>query len=429
MSVDRLIRRGRVAAILAGAVMLTGCEPGSARVTAPNGASAFARFTVVGGAIAMGAQSGGLASESQATNWPALVAASVEAPFRQPLMRTPGCSPPLVAPLLSGRWLSGAVSTTRDSSCAGAATTEQPPGDNLAIAGATAWAAIVVTPKAIAAAPAAHDIADRQRYPLVLGNTQSQVTAMLVKEPTFVAVELGLAEVAPAATLGLVVAAASYADTTSWTFVPAPVFATTFDEVADSVAKVGAKAVLVSAPRITTLPAFRAASAIWAERAALATYGITVAADCATSANVLNVAALVPARALTAIATGTAQALSCADLPGNADFVLTPQDVAALDAAVAEMNAHMRQAADTRGWAFADLDDAFATIAGGAGAYSARAQLTCATPYGAFSSLDGIHPGALGHQLIADAVARAVNAKYGFALPERGVPFDLRAGC
>ena len=65
----------------------------------------------------------------------------------------------LVAPLLIGRWLSGTVIATRDSSCAGAASTLTPPMDNLALPGATAYAALQVTPRAIDAAKAANVLA------------------------------------------------------------------------------------------------------------------------------------------------------------------------------------------------------------------------------------------------------------------------------
>jgi hypothetical protein len=405
------------------------CEPGTARVTAPSGSDALARFVVIGGAVAMGVGSDGVVAESQGTSWPALVAADAGVAFRQPLLRTPGCSPPLVGPLIVGRWLSGTATTARDSSCAGAATGEAPPGDNLALAGATAWAALHVTPRSVTSAPAAWSVVDRQRYPLVLGATQSQVTAMLVKAPTFVAVELGLAEVVRAIVSGRVVAATSYTDAAAWTYVPAPLFTTAFDQVADSVAKSGARVVVLTVPRTGALPALRAASAVWSERTTLAGFGVTVQGDCAASPNTLNVGALVPARALRAIATGVAQPLSCADVPGAMDSVLTSADRAALDATIDAMNAHLAQAAAARGWALANLTDAFATIAGSAGPYDARDQLTCVTPYGYFGSLDGFHPGPAGQRLIADQVARAVNTTYGFALREAGVPFDIRTGC
>lgn len=406
------------------ALALVACEGGDAHPTAPRGSAALAHFAVIGGAFAMGVQSGGLVSRSQAAAWPALLAADVGVAFQVPLMRTPGCSPPLVAPLLLDRWLSGSAATTRDTSCAGTITTGVPPGDNLAIAGATAWDAIHVTPKAVATTPAAFDVVDRLRYPLVLGNTQSQVTATLVKAPTLVAIELGLGEVIRAAVTGRVVAASAYDDQSGWTLAPADVFAPVFDAVADSVAKTGAMVVILSVPPVTRFPAFRAAAAVWASQAALASFGITVASDCATSQNVLDVAAMVPALAQAAITAGAPQALSCADVPAAADDVLTPADFASIDVAITGINAHLAQVAAARGWAYADLGGVFGGMTADAGDYAPHAQETCAAPYGSYFSLDGIHPNDSGQRRIADAVATALNTTYGFALRVVGSALD-----
>jgi hypothetical protein len=314
----------------------------------------------------------------------------------------------------------------RDSSCAGAATSDVPPADNLAVAGATAWAALNFTPKLIAATPAAYDNGDRARYPVVLGNTQSQVTAMLVKAPTFVALELGTAEVLRAATSGLLVAASSYAQTAPWTFVPAPVAAPTFAAIADSIAKSGARTLILSVPHVTKFPAFRTGSAIAVQRAELAALGVAVGADCDGSPNLVHVAGKIPPLVLRAIATGSAQPLSCANAAGEADQVLLPADVATLDAVVDQLNVQLRQAAVSHGWAFADLDAVFGPMVAAAGGYSASAHLTCVAPYGWYFSLDGLRPTAAGQALIADAAMAAINGTYRLGLPISGASLDLR---
>jgi lysophospholipase L1-like esterase len=417
----------RFAVALASAALLAGCEGAGARATAPRGADAFARFAVIGGAIAAGVESGGLVMSSQVAAWPALLATAAGVPLAQPLHRAPGCPAPLIAPLVELRLLTGAPAATPDSACAGLAAPFAPPGNNLAIAGATAWDALNATPKTVAAAAAARSPVDRARYPAVLASTQSQVTAALVSMPTLVAAELGLAEVFRAATGGLVVTATAYNAPAGWTLVPPAVSLPVVDAIADSLAKTGAKVVLLSVPAVTRMPAFRAASDVWAARAALLPFGIAVEAGCATSSNVLNVAGLVPALAQRALAAGAAQPLSCADVPGTTDGVLTPADVSAIESAVAQFNAHLRDLAAARQWAFADLDDAFSRMATAAGAYDPVTQLTCVLPYGVYLSLDGIHPAPRGQQAIADAVATALNARYGFALPVSGEPLDLQA--
>jgi len=401
---------------------VTACESGDAHLTSPRGGAALSRFVVVGSDLSMGAGSGGVVSTAQGVSWPALVAAAAGVTFRQPLFRVPGCTPPLVAPLFLGRWLSGAPASARDSSCAGAASADLPPADNLALAGATAWAALNFTPKLMGASPAAYAYVDRARYPVVLGSTQSQVTAMLVKAPTFVSLELGTAEVLGAATSGRLAAASSYTQADAWTYVPAAVAAPVVAAIADSIAKSGARAVILSVPRVTKLPAFRTGSAIAAQRTALVALGVTVAADCDGSANLVNVAGKIPPLVLRAIAAGTAQVLSCADSAGAADQVLLPADAATLDAVVDQLNVQLRQLAQAHGWAFADLDSVFSTMIAAAGTYSASAQMTCVLPYGRYYSLDGLLPSAAGQALVADAVTEAINDKYRLGLARVDAP-------
>jgi hypothetical protein len=420
--------RKRVALAAAATLLVAAaCEPVTARVNAPRGADAFARFSVIGGAVAAGVQSGGLVAASQSVAWPAIIASRAGTSFRLPVFRSPGCSPPLVAPLIVGRWLSGAAATSADSSCAGAGASLTLPADNLSLPDATAWSAVNLTPKLIATTPAAFGAGDRARYPLTLANTQSQVTAAVVQSPTFVAIELGLGEVIRAATSGSVVVAASYTQATPWSLVPATLFATAFDAVADSIARTNAPVVIVSIPPVTSLPAFRSATALWAERTTLAGFGVTLAADCGTSPNVIHAALAVPAAALRALASGAPQALGCTDLPGAADNVLTPSDVAAISSTVTQMNARLKQVATTRGWAFADLDVVYTGMAVEAGAYAARDQMGCVLPYGYKFSLDGMFPSVEGQRAIANAVIGAINSRYGFTLPVDSAPtLELR---
>jgi len=414
-------RAAAVAVSLVFVASFSGCENRDAHITAPSGAAALSRFTVIGTDLSMGVASGGVLASTQGTSWPAIIAGSAQITFRQPLFKVPGCTPPLVAPLLLGRWLSGSSATIRDSSCAGPATSAAIPADNLSLPNATAYAALHFTPKLLAATPASYPALDRARYPLVLGTTQSQVTAMLVKAPTFVALELGTAEVLGAVTSGLLLPAATYVQAAPWTYVPAAVAAPIIAAIGDSIAKSAAKAVILSVPHMTRFPAFQAGRALAAQRTVLAALGVTVASNCDASVNVINVAAKIPSLVLQSITTGLPQPLSCADVPGSADHVLLPADVAVLDAAVDQINAQLKQLAQAHRWAFADLDLPFATMLAGTGPYAAGAHLTCTMPYGWYFSLDGLRPTAEGQRLIANAVALAINDAYRLGLSTLGV--------
>jgi hypothetical protein len=426
---DRLRWPAFAAVCLAAA--LAACEGSDSHVDGPRGASAFANYRAIGTGLSMGVHSGGVMYESQLQAWPALLAHAAGAglrfvavdtvvnevvAFRLPLLRTPGCQPPLVAPLSFAVDLAGASIATVDSTCAGPMDTTTPPAGNLSLAGASAWAALNLTPKTVVNALTPFSAGDRARYPLVLGSTQSQVTAMRVVAPTFVSVELGLSEVLGAATSGLLIAATSYDQASPYTYVPATVFAPVFSAIADSVALTKAKVVLLSVPKVSALYALRPASEIWADSAELAGFGVTVNADCAASPNFLFTAVRIPAMAAQFAASGTRQSLSCTDVPGTSDAILTPADITTLDGTVSAMNAQIQMVAQRQGWAFADLTGVYPPPVSGRAPYSAAAELACVYPYGALVSLDGAFPSAQGQGSIASTVAGAIDATYGFTI-------------
>ena len=422
-----------------GALVVASCEGSAAHVDGPKGASAFGSYVAIGTGLSMGVQSGGVLYDSQVQAWPALLAHAVTPgfafvtsdtvvygviSFRIPLFRAPGCQPPLIAPLQFAVDLSGATTAAIDSTCAGLIDTTAPPTSNLALQGASAWAALTLTPKVVLNSVAPYGALDRARYPFVLGSTQSQVTALRIEGASFVSVELGLTEVLGAATSGLLMPATSYTQGTPYTYVPAAVFAPVFAAIADSVLLTRAKVVLLSVPRVSGLYALRPASELWSDRAELATFGINVTPDCGTSANFVFTGSLVPALAAKFAATGTAQSLSCTDVPGAADAILTPADIATLDAVVTQMNSQIQQVAQQNGWAFADLTGVYPPPLSMRRPYAASDQLTCVYPYGTFVSPDGVFPSPSGQAAIAATVASAIDAKYGFTIAA-GTPLPI----
>jgi hypothetical protein len=420
-----------IAAMLAAALAAASCEGDSSHFTGPKGEAAFGHYIALGTGLSMGMQSGGVIYESQLQAWPALLAHAAGAgfsfvvtdtivsganTFSMPMFRTPGCRPPLIAPLQLAVDLAGVGIATPDSSCAGLADTLTPPRNNLALPGATAWAALNLTPNAVLNGTIVYGAGDRARYPLVLASTQSQVTALRIEGASIVSVELGLSEVLGAATSGLLIPATSYMQTTPYTYVPANVFAPVFAAIADSVKVTGAKVVLLSVPKVTSLYALRPASELWSDRAELATFGVNVTADCSTSANFVFTGALIPSLAANYATSGVPQNLSCTDVPGTADAILTGADITILDAAVTQMNTQIEQVAQQNGWAFADLSGIFPPPVSARSPYAASDELTCVYPYGKYISLDGVFPNAAGQAAIASAVASAIDAKYRFTI-------------
>lgn len=391
---------------------LAACDSGGARVTAPEDAVVFVRFVTVGTGLTMGEQSGGAVYETQLAAWPVQLAARISAPFRVPALKQPGCTPPLVAPLLLNRTLEGPVGNAV--TCSGKLGADSLPASNLAISGATAWDALHTSPRSFAGQVAS---LDQSRYALVLPNVQTQVQAMQSQRPTLVAIELGAGEVMRAAIAGLVVIGSSYTQKTPWTLMPASTFAPVFDSIADSVAATGARAVFIGIPAVLSLPAWRAGDVLWQQRTELAGYGLAVAASCQGSSNLVNTVALLPPLAAAARATGLLQALSCDDQPGVADGILTPADAALITQTGAAINAVIKAAAEKRKFAYADVPLFSSEIPYAAPPFSAANFLGGDRPFGWATSLDGMQPSAYGQDLMADAVARALNAHYGWKLP------------
>jgi len=394
-------------------VMITACG-GEARVTAPASAADFARFVTIGTGLTMGEQSGGVVYESQISAWPVRLAARVNSPFRVPALRTPGCTPPLIAPLSLHRSLAGPI--TASDNCNGRLGTEALPVNDVAMAGATAWDALHTTPRSLVTQAAS---LDQTRYPMVLPNLQTQVQSMQAQRPTLIAVELGAGEVLRAATTGLVILGMSYTQKAAWTLMPASAFTLVFDSIADSVKATGAKAIFLGVPALMSLPVFQAGDVMWQQRTGLAAYGVDVASNCQGSANLLNTVALLPPLVAAARSTGKILALSCADQPGVADFILTPSDVVLIRESIIALNTAIKTAADRRQIAYVDVPLLSSEVPFAAPVFTAANFLGADAPFGLATSLDGIQPSAFGHELIADRVAAALNSAYGWAIPVR----------
>jgi lysophospholipase L1-like esterase len=243
----------------------------------------------------------------------------------------------------------------------------------------------------------------------VLPTGTTQLTAALAQNPTIVSVELGGNEVLNA-TSGLFAPGV--------TVVPFPFFAAPYNALLDALGSAQPKVVLVGLPNeAKNLPAIRRGDEIWANRAEFAALHVDVSNDCAQSPNYINVSQKSPGMVFTAAFTSTHglpnPVYSCADIPGTLDYVLTPGDMTAINSLLAQMTAHIRAQATARGYAYFSLGALFDRSDLKGGAYSVVSQMTSKLPYGFFTSLDGVHPNALGHAVLAVAAAQAINNKYG----------------
>lgn len=355
------------------------------------------RMVAIGTSVSMGWASNGVYDVSQRTSWPALMAFRSDKGISLPLIQSPGCTSPIVAPLGAGVRLSG-ESIAGSSVCTLNDAGVSLPTQNVALAGALAVDAVSTTPQTTTF----------PWYSLVLPPGTTQLTATLAQHPTIVSVELGANEVLNA-TSGLAIPGV--------TIVPLPFFVAPYDAILDALGAANVKVVLAGLPADgRNLPSLRRGDEIWADRAEFAALHVDVNADCDGSQNYINVSIKSLNEAFEGAfrsAHGLPNAVfSCADVPGTQDLVLTPADMTMLNGLLGQMTAHIQEQAAARGYAYFSLGALYDDATLKSVPYSVVDQLASSHPYGPRISLDGVHPSALGSATIAHAAAVAINTTY-----------------
>lgn len=357
----------------------------------------FQRYVALGTSNSMGVQSAGIYASGQRASWPAQLAARAGMPFTLPLVEDPGCGPPLQPPLAADAVLVGAFGNNLVTAVMNFCAPLQPgvtlPANNVAISGADVHDALYSTLETQGATTRTGIL-----YSRVLLPGETQVAAMLAQQPTFVSVELAANDVLPAST-GRISAMTPYA---AWQ--------SDYDQVVDSVAKTGARALLVGLPNnAADFPSIRRARELFNEWPSLLALGISVSLNCYFSSNYV----FVPGYILTLLSK-TPTTATCADVPGAADYVLTPSDMNAINQQMSQMNAHMQAEALKYGYAYFSLAALYDLPKP---RFSVSNLLFSNTPFGQYISLDGVHPSAQGQSLLAVAAAQAINSRYGVAIP------------
>ena len=281
------------------------------------------------------------------------------------------------------------------------------PVQNLAINAATTADALFTTPENTT------DASNRQLISRVLQPGMTQVSSMVAQNPKLVSVELGGNEVLNARS-GIVIPGA--------TIVPFATWAPQYDQILDQVGSVAKEAVIVGLiDDVASFPAFRRGDEMWQQRAFFGAMHVSVADDCAGSPNLLFVPVLVPTAVATAAAVGSATLHCAAGGPTAQDFTLTPNETAAVNALLAQMNEHIRGEAERRGFAYFALQELYGR-SDIKGPFNPIALMTSLEPYGPFISLDGVHPTAAGARVLAEAAARALDARYNHHILAEAAP-------
>ncbi len=404
------MNKNQLTLVTASTFALLACSDGRVSPIAPDGRSSenlsakaaayMTNYVAIGNSISMGWANDGVVGASQENSWPRQLAAQVEVDFTVPDIAAPGCQPPLVAPLIAFSRVDG-TSAGSSTTCAANVPGVTLPTHNLAVENATAAEGLNATSAT----------ATQGRGPVtsrVLPAGMTQVTAMRSLHPTFVSVDFGGNEILPAQ-VGLLYPGV--------TFTPLATFEANYSQIIDSVKATGAKAVLVSIRTdLRKFPTIRTGPEIASQRGAFAAYNVTVNGDCDASPNFI----FVRGKVLTAIITGITRAryglspydLSCADHPGEVDYILTPNDIAFLNNLAQQMSDFVESKATENGYAFFSLGSLYNESKEDV-PFDLEAYLKSGTPYGELISLDGVHPSAKGQSVLARAAQRAIQRTYG----------------
>ena len=407
------MKKNRLTLIAASTLALAACTDAHSPV-APNATTAdlsrkvagiMSNYVAIGTSLSMGWASDGVYVNSQQNAWPKQLAEKEGVEFTIPGIDFPGCQPPLAAPLLSFQRIDGS-SAASSTTCAANVPGVTLPTHNLAVENATAAEGLNATPAT----------ASQGRGPVtsrVLPAGMTQVTTMVSLHPTFVSVEFGGNELLPAQ-VGLLYPTV--------TFTPFATFQSNYSQIIDNVKATGAKAVLVSIRTdLRKFPTIRTGPEIASQRGAFASYNVTVNADCDASGNFI----FVRGKVITAVVTGITRAgyglgpydLSCADVPGTLDYILTPNDIAFLNSLGNQMSEEIESKAAENGYAVFALgalyNDSKEDVP-----FDLEAFLRSGTPYGELISLDGVHPSAKGQAVLARAARQAIQRTYGTGQPD-----------
>ena len=405
------------ASLLLALPIMAGCKSDDS-LNAPNVIDPmFRRYAALGNSITAGFQSLGINDSTQRRAYPALLAAAMGTSFTFPTLPRPGCPPPFTNNVTQARVGNGTATT-----CAGNAVPRELL-NNLGVPGN----AVGTLLSNFGGSPSAFD----PLKTIMLGG-RTEVELMMKLQPTFVTIFIGNNDV-----LGAFISLTNAGDSTQIT--PVPQFIAQFDSVADSVSLTGAKVAVMSVGNVTNIP-FASPAAIYyclknadpicttvvtppipqnPVLGAIPTF--TVAASCSPQLGGFNY--LVPwpialARVDSAVA-GKPETIDCADGPS----VISPEEVSAMVTAVTAYNAHIQSEAQNRGWAYFDVNPAFAQLkAQGqipvfpdvSGAFLNPRQ---SINFGPIFSLDGIHPSSTAHRILADSLASTINQYYGTNLP------------
>ena len=403
----RMTTLTRVAAIGAAVALLACSETRELLGTnPPAGGEIFKSYVALGNSITAGYQSGGILDSTQRQSYAKLLAGQMGTQYHYAALSTPGCPPPIVNGLTGAR-LGGATAPPCALRTSGSVTDIL---NNVAVPGAR-----VLDPTS------ASTVASNALTTFILGG-KSQVQRALDANPTFATIWIGNNDVLEAGASGILVPTAGVSPGIVSTQAQ---FQTSYDamiqQLTDSEPNI--KGVLIGVVQVAGIPLLQSgaliASSAQAQGFINAATGktVTIHPNCTGSTSLVSVPQLIPL-----IKAGTHPPLiSCQPgvVPGTLVgdlFVLDATEQATLGATITGYNNYIKSKADAIGFAYYDPNVLLAAQRA-AGAIPAFPVVTSTTAtFGPLVSLDGVHPAAAAHKLIANDLIGVINTKYGTTL-------------
>jgi lysophospholipase L1-like esterase len=369
----------------------------------PVGGDIFKSYVAIGNSITAGFQSGGINDSTQRQSYAALLAAQMGTQYHFAALAKPGCPAP-IANTQTGARVSGAAATA----CAlriGSSVTDIL--NNVAVPGARVLDPISNT-----------TVASNALTTFILGG-KTQVQRALDANPTFVSIWIGNNDVLEAGASGIIVPLAGVSPGIVSTQAQ---FQTSYDamikQLTDS--EPNLKGVLIGVVQVAGIPLLQSGALIFSSPTIQAGINqaagqpVTIHANCNGSASLVSVPQLIPL-----IRSGAHPPLiSCQPgvVPGTLVgdlFVLDATEQATLGAAITGYNTYIQAKAATIGFAYYDPNVRLAALRASGGIPAFPNLASTNQTFGTFVTLDGIHPSAAAHILIANDLIGVINTKYG----------------
>ena len=403
----RLNTLTRVAA-LGAVVALAACsdKPNPLGPSTPVGGEIFKSYVALGNSITAGYQSGGINDSTQRQSFAFLLAGQMGTQYHYAALAKPGCPAPIANTQTGARV--GGPSAPPCALRIGSSVTDIL--NNVAVPGAR-----VLDPSS------SSTVASNALTTFILGG-KSQAQRALDARPTFVSIWIGNNDVLEAGASGIIVPMAGVSPGIVSTQAQ---FQTSYDamitQLVDS--EPNLKGVLIGVVQVAGIPLMQSgaliasSAAIQAGISQAAGQTVTIHPNCTGSASLVSVPQLIPL-----IRSGAHPPLiSCQPgvVPGTLVgdlFVLDATEQATLGAAIAAYNAYIQTKAAAIGFGYYDPNVSFAALKA-AGAIPPFPNLASTNQtFGTYFSLDGVHPSAAAHKLIANELIGVINVKYGTSI-------------